>query len=165
MTPIVITLTAIIAVLVLLGVVLLVMLVRLGRSEQNVRPPELGAHAGNLSPCPQTPNCISTQAPMEAGYHRAEPIVVTESPDEIFRRIRAWVDSQPRGRVVEADDSRYLRAEFRSTLFGFVDDLEILAVEEEEKVVLHVRSAARVGRGDMGVNRKRYNAIRAAVGG
>lgn len=166
MTPIQIVFLIILAAIALFGLFLLIALLRLGRSGQNLNAPELGVDGGNLSPCPQTPNCISTQAPLEAGDHHAEPIVLNDSAAEVFSRIRGWIDSQPRARVAEADDPRYLRAEFRSPLFGFVDDLELLAVQEEEhKLVLHVRSAARVGRGDMGVNRKRYNALRGAVGG
>ena len=74
-------LVVVITLLVLFGLVLLVMLVALGRSEQNRQPPKLGAQGGTLSPCPQTPNCISTQAPMEAGVNRAEPIILQQGPE------------------------------------------------------------------------------------
>lgn len=155
--------TAILLLLLLLGPAFLVMLFRLGRSPQNRTPPQLGADGGNLSPCPRTPNCVSTQAPMAAGTHRVEPIILAEEPSEAFRKIRRWIDAEPGGEIVEDDSPRYLRAEFRSKLFGFVDDLELLAAEEQERWILHMRSAARVGRGDMGVNRKRYESLRALL--
>jgi uncharacterized protein (DUF1499 family) len=40
----------------------------------------------------------------------------------------------------------------------FVDDVEFLL--DEGKSVIHVRSASRVGHSDLGVNRKRIEAIR-----
>ena len=41
---------------------------------------------------------------------------------------------------------------------GFVDDIEFYA---EPSGLIHVRSAARLGKSDLGVNRKRVEAIRA----
>ncbi len=158
-------LIVVVGLLIVFGLFLLIMLFRLGRSEQNLQQPSLGAEGGNLSPCPQTPNCISTQAPMEAGVNRAEPIILGDEPEEAFRKIADWIAAEPRAEVVERDDARYLRAEFRSRIFRFVDDFEVLLVQDEENNILHVRSAARVGQGDMGVNRKRYETLRAIVEG
>jgi uncharacterized protein (DUF1499 family) len=56
----------------------------------------------------------------------------------------------------------YLHAEFASALFGFVDDVEF--VVDPGASSIQVRSAARMGYSDMGVNRKRVEAIRAAYG-
>lgn len=100
---------------------------------------------------------------MEAGTNYAEPIILREEPVEVFRKVHRWIEAEPRSAVVEEDDARYMRAEFRSKMFGFVDDMELLITREEKKNVLHVRSAARVGRGDMGVNKKRYERLRAIV--
>ena len=52
-----------------------------------------------------------------------------------------------------------LRAEFRTRL-GFVDDLEFLV--DEDRGVVQVRSASRTGYWDLGVNRKRVEALRKA---
>ena len=157
-------LITVITLIAILGVVLFVMLFALARSEENLQPPDLGVKEGNLSPCPQTPNCISTQAPREAGTNYAEPIILEEEPARVFEKVRRWIESEPQGRIADVDDARYMRAEFRSKLFGFVDDLELLITREEGRDVLHVRSAARVGKGDMGVNRKRYGTLRAVLG-
>jgi uncharacterized protein (DUF1499 family) len=43
----------------------------------------------------------------------------------------------------------------------YVDDLEIRASEAGDR--LEVRSASRIGHGDMGVNRARADALRAAL--
>ena len=52
----------------------------------------------------------------------------------------------------------YLHAEYTSRLFRFVDDVEFHAPESDE--VVHLRSASRVGRGDMGANRRRMEQLR-----
>jgi len=44
------------------------------------------------------------------------------------------------------------------TLFGFVDDLEIRI--DAEVSVIHLRSASRVGKSDLGANRKRVEMIK-----
>jgi len=54
-----------------------------------------------------------------------------------------------------------VRAEFRSRL-GFVDDVEFRI--DEAAGVIHVRSASRTGYWDLGVNRRRVEAIREAFG-
>jgi uncharacterized protein (DUF1499 family) len=51
----------------------------------------------------------------------------------------------------------YLHAEIRSKIFRFVDDLELLVTPSRELIV---RSASRVGSGDMGVNAARVEELR-----
>ena len=55
----------------------------------------------------------------------------------------------------------YIHAECTSAVFGFVDDLE-LHLRPQEKLIA-VRSAARLGYSDLGVNRKRVESLRAAL--
>jgi uncharacterized protein (DUF1499 family) len=45
---------------------------------------------------------------------------------------------------------------------GFVDDVEFLIAPEQSQI--HVRSAARLGYSDFGVNRKRVEFLRAQFG-
>jgi len=59
--------------------------------------------------------------------------------------------------VVVSEDS-YLRAEFSTMFFRFVDDLELLA--DPDAGVIHVRSASRVGTWDLGLNRRRVEDLR-----
>ena len=66
------------------------------------------------------------------------------------------VESMPRTRVISSTDI-YIHAEVRSKLFRFVDDLELLVLPDRELVV---RSASRVGQGDMGVNAARVADLR-----
>lgn len=108
-----------------------------------------------LAPCPETPNCVSSLA-KDAG-HRVEPLPLEGSPEEALARLREIVEAMPGATVDKVGEGR-LAARFRSRIFRFVDDLE-MAVDEEAGVV-HVRSASRVGRSDLGVNRRRVEAIR-----
>ena len=67
------------------------------------------------------------------------------------------IQSLPGSKIIQNND-RYIHAEFRSKIFSFVDDVEFLLDNEEQ--VIHVRSASRVGYGDLGVNRDRVELIR-----
>jgi len=72
-------------------------------------------------------------------------------------RLLAIVRSLPRTDVVTRTES-YLHVEFTSFLFRFVDDVEFL-VDDNAKVI-HVRSASRLGKSDLGVNGQRIEKIR-----
>lgn len=108
-----------------------------------------------LAPCPDTPNCVSSQAPDRA--HRVEPLPLVGTPEQALGRLREIIEAMPRTVVEESGKGR-LKARFRSLVFGFVDDLELAA--DPEAGVIHVRSASRVGYSDLGVNRRRVEEIR-----
>jgi uncharacterized protein (DUF1499 family) len=67
------------------------------------------------------------------------------------------IRSFPRTRIVTREEP-YLHAEFRSPVFRFTDDVELL--QEREEQLFHIRSASRVGYSDLGANRKRVERIR-----
>ena len=121
------------------------------------RPKTLGVRDGRLAPCPDSPNCVSTQTDREDC--RMEPMPIVGDPADVYSRLRSVVSAIPRARIITADDN-YLHAEFTSALFRFVDDVEIF-VDREQRVI-HFRSASRVGKSDLGVNRQRMQAIIAA---
>jgi uncharacterized protein (DUF1499 family) len=73
---------------------------------------------------------------------------------------RVVVEAMDRVTMLTANDS-YLHVEARSAVFRFVDDVEFHLRPEDG--IIAVRSAARVGHGDMGVNRERIEAIREAL--
>lgn len=111
--------------------------------------------ADKLAPCPDSPNCVSTLA--TDARHRIEPISYTGTVDAAKQRILAIVDDMPRTKL-EADEDRYLHFTFRSLIFRFVDDVEFVIDDSTKQI--HFRSAARLGYGDMGVNRRRMETIR-----
>lgn len=122
---------------------------------QPTDPGELAA--GRLRACPDSPNCVSSQAADAA--HRVEPIGFEGDPAAALERLRRAVLSLPRARIARADRG-YLHAEFTSLLFRFVDDVELL-IDPAQRLI-QVRSASRVGYSDLGANRRRVEAIRRA---
>ena len=121
------------------------------------RPANLGAKGGRLAPCPDAPNCVSSQA--DDAAHRMEPIPFDGNADAALARLKAVLTARPRTRIVEADGD-YAHAECTSLLFRFVDDVE--CVVDREKGVINFRSASRVGHSDLGVNRQRMEEVRKA---
>ena len=118
-------------------------------------PPVYGVSDGKLSPCPESPNCVSSQSADKK--HFVEPFGYKGSLKQTRDAIIAVIRSIKRSTIV-IDEEHYLRAEFRSALFGFVDDVECYFNDAEKRV--HVRSASRVGYSDLGVNRRRIEKMR-----
>ena len=122
------------------------------------RPTNLGVKDARLAPCPSTPNCVSSDDADPA--HRSSPFQLAVPAAEAWRAVGATVASLPRTKIItETDD--YLHAECSSAFFGFVDDLELHLRPSQNLVA--VRSAARLGHSDFGVNRKRVENLRALL--
>ena len=64
------------------------------------------------------------------------------------------------GGTITSDSDSSISATYMSKVFKFVDDVEF---RKESDTLWHIRSASRVGYSDNGVNRKRVEAIRAAL--
>ncbi|QDT91065.1 DUF1499 domain-containing protein [Gimesia algae] len=114
-----------------------------------------GAINGKLAPCPDSPNCVCSQDQSE--LHQIAPLQLTGTAAEARQRLLEVLQQQ-QGCQVVAQDGDYLRAEFRSLVFRFVDDVEFLF--DSRQNVIQVRSASRIGHSDLGVNRKRIETIR-----
>ncbi|MGO2511739.1 DUF1499 domain-containing protein [Marinomonas polaris] len=124
--------------------------------------PNLGVSNGKLAVCPDSPNCVSSQAQVE-DMHYIEPIVLKGSSVEAHGKVLTVLESLKRVKVV-VNGNDYIHAEFTSAIFRFVDDVEFLISEERSgEVVIDIRSASRVGHSDFGVNRKRMEAIRSKL--
>ena len=119
------------------------------------RPGSLGITGGRLSPCPATPNCVSTQD--KDPKHRIEPISYRGSLEDATKTMREVIMGMKRAYIVKTSDT-YIHAEFTSAIFRFVDDVEIYF--DDNAKIIHIRSASRVGYGDFNVNRKRTERIR-----
>jgi len=114
-----------------------------------------GAGNGVLKACPNSPNCVSSQAG-DTG-HAVAPLTYSDSRAEAWARLKK-VLSQMKRMTIVGENEEYIHAEARSLIFRFVDDVEFYFPSDEK--VIHVRSASRVGYSDMGVNRKRVEEIR-----
>ena len=113
-----------------------------------------------LSPCPSSPNCVSTQATDES--HAISPFRYRKSRAEAKEALKAVLATLSRSKLVEEDES-YLHYEFTSLLLRFVDDVEFLF--DDAAKTIHFRSASRTGYSDLGVNRQRMEQVRALVAG
>ena len=112
---------------------------------------------GNLTPCPDKPNCVSSQSASQ--YPQEEPMPLNgRSASDAITALVAIVNNMPRTKIITQTDT-YLHAEFRSRIFRFVDDLEF--VIDEENGVVHFKSASRTGYSDLNVNPDRIKTIRA----
>ena len=119
------------------------------------RPPSsLGVTAGRLAPCPGSPNCVSSEATDE---QRVEPLRYDGDAAPARARLLEVLNGMDRARVVQSTDD-YVHVEFRSAVFGFVDDVEFYF---SPPGIIQVRSASRTGYYDFGVNRQRVETLRA----
>lgn len=119
------------------------------------RPGNLGVTNAQLSPCPATPNCVSSDS--GEGARRVPPFVLAVSPDQGWPAVAEAVAALPGARVVE-QTATYLHAECSSRVFGFVDDLELHLRASEGAI--GVRSASRAGAWDLGANLDRVEELR-----
>lgn len=109
------------------------------------------AGSPQLKPCPRKPNCVSSQG---QGRQYIEPLPGDEAT---WGRLPGVLEAVAGVRVVE-QTAQAMRAEARTRVLRFVDDLEF--VRDPEQGVIHMRSASRLGYSDFGVNRRRLEAVR-----
>lgn len=93
--------------------------------------------------------------------HGIAPLAARD-PQATWQRLISILRQMPGARIV-TQDADYLHVECSTRLMGFVDDLECLLDEGQQRI--HVRSASRLGRKDFGVNRERVESIRKQLGG
>ncbi len=118
------------------------------------RPANLGVVEGRLAACPDSPNCVSTQA--DDAEHRMPPLPLSEPVAAAVERLATILTALPRTKIVTQTDD-YLHAEATSRLFRFVDDVEIYVDSAAGQI--HFRSASRTGHSDLGANRARMQQI------
>lgn len=121
-------------------------------------PSTLGVNDGRLASCPDRPNCVASDAGDEA--HKIEPLRFSGPETAAWATLQSAVSDLPRTTIV-TDDGAYMHAEAKSRIFGFVDDLEFLLRPEDSTIA--IRSAARTGYSDLGVNAERLESLRSAL--
>lgn len=118
------------------------------------RRPELGVVDGRLRPCGLSPNCVCSQGGDE--LHGIEPLPANDG-DDAMKRVKQVMSGLPGATLIDETDG-YLRYECATPLIHYVDDVEFLL--DRQAGVVQVRSASRVGRSDLGANRRRIEEIR-----
>ena len=79
-----------------------------------------------------------------------------------FNRLSELVQETPRTVVMDQTEN-YLHAEASSAFFGFVDDLELFADRDNNRI--QARSESRLGDSDLGVNAARLAALQSRLKG
>lgn len=126
-------------------------------------PADLGVREGRLKAPSKTENSVSSQAVLWAGhpmldYARIEPLaLVPGGGPATMSRLVEILRGTPGVTIIDARPD-YIRAECRTALLKYTDDLELWL--DPAAGVVQVRSASRLGRKDFGVNRKRVEALR-----
>ena len=115
-----------------------------------------GLVEGKLSKCPDKPNCVCSEFEADVG-HYVEPIVIAAgTASEALSKMKNSIRKM--GGSIQVENDSYFAATFTSSIFRFVDDLEI-RVDSDQKMA-HLRSASRVGHSDRGVNRERIERLK-----
>jgi len=89
--------------------------------------------------------------------HRIASIGYDSSSAIAMARLKRVIGGMKRARIVAEKDD-YLRVDFTSAIMRFVDDAEFYFDDRSKRI--EMRSAARLGYSDFGVNRRRMETIR-----
>ncbi|MDJ0716587.1 MAG: DUF1499 domain-containing protein [Prochloraceae cyanobacterium] len=124
----------------------------------STQPTNLGVNAGKLAVCSTKPNCVNSQTTAEDTDHSIDPLKYDfSSPTEAIANLDRILKDLPRVDIISETDN-YLYAQVTSRWMGFVDDLEFYV--NKDAGIIEVRSSARLGESDLGVNRQRIENIR-----
>lgn len=115
-------------------------------------PPAASPTGGPLRTGDGKPNWVSSTAHANDPLHYIAPRACTENPIPALEALL-----RQHGYDILAVTGRYIQATARSARFGFIDDVEFLY--DQSAGLLHARSASRVGRNDLGINRRRLTEI------
>lgn len=119
--------------------------VSLGEQSQKMQV-KLGVTNNLLLPCKSKLNCLSTS-------DKDTEFTPKNFQDSPIKKIALILKGE--GLQIKEENNNYLYALAKSSLFGFIDDVEFFYDGEK----LHYRSASRVGKSDLGANKKRIENI------
>lgn len=122
---------------------------------QNSLVPALGVEDGKLCPLGNKPNAVSSQT--SDPDRRVDALPFKESTEQTMLALKGAVESYGHFEIQEETED-YLYVVFSTPVMKFRDDTEFW-LDEQTKLV-QFRSASRAGHSDMGMNRKRYDALR-----
>ena len=110
---------------------------------------------GQLERCSGSPNCVCSEFPDDPLF--IGPFVCCGEVDVEWARLVEVVSVFPLTRVIEQTENR-IQAECRTLICRFVDDVEFRLDRSAGQI--HVRSSSRIGRWDLGTNRRRVESLR-----
>ena len=126
---------------------------------------DLGVQAGRLKAPSLTENSVSSQAGLypdhpQRRYAETLPLALRGDGRATIAKLKGLVQATPGARLVKSEPD-YLYAQYTTPVMKFVDDVEFWY--DPEARTIQVRSASRLGKRDLGVNRARVEAVRKAL--
>jgi uncharacterized protein (DUF1499 family) len=126
-------------------------------------PADLGVHNGRLKPPSGTPNSVSSQSDLypdhpQRAYAAIAPLAFAGDADLAMQKLAALLKVSNRT-VLITQQPDYLYAQCSTPLLHFTDDVEFWL--DRKAGVIQLRSASRLGQGDLGANRDRIEKLRA----
>ena len=128
-------------------------------------PTDIGVRDGRLKAPSNSDNSVSSQAGLypdhpQRAYATIAPLPLYGDGPATIAKIKAIVQATAGAAVVKGEPD-YLYAQYTTPLMKYVDDVEFWF--DPANAVVQVRSASRIGKSDLGANRKRVEALRAAL--
>lgn len=123
--------------------------------KNNNMPRNIGVNKGSLAPMPNKPNAVSSQT--DIMEKRVEPLKFIGDSDNSKKLIIESINQFKNMKIIK-NEKNYLYVVFATDKMKYKDDVEFYF--DEDKKIIHFRSASRVGYSDMGVNKKRYEEIK-----
>lgn len=128
-------------------------------------PSDLGLKDGRLKPPSKTRNSVSSQAGLYPDHPQSvnaaiEPLPLKNGDASASMTALAAALQPIPGMTLVEQQPDYLYVQAQTRWLKFVDDVEFWV--NPARGVIEVRSASRIGKDDLGANRKRVEAIRAA---
>lgn len=133
----------------------LLMIILLFSACSSSRPDNLGVTNGQLLPCPESPNCVSTQSDTADKSYMAAWSYQGDQAASKAKLLAAI--NQMSGTEVVTDKGNYVHVEFTTKIMRFIDDVEFIFDNSSQKI--HFRSASRLGHSDLGANSKRMTKL------
>jgi len=118
-------------------------------------PNTIGLINDSFKPLKNTPNGVSSQASTED--KKVKPFKMNTSISDAKQKIKKLILSYENTKLVN-EETNYLHFVFTTNFFRFKDDVEFYF--DSENNLIEFKSQSRIGYGDMGTNRERYDKIR-----
>lgn len=119
------------------------------------KPETVGLRDNSLQNCGSKPNCVCSI--QNDSVHGIAPFQIRENVNSSMEKLSKIIQSMNGARIISSQEG-YLYAEFKTSFFGFIDDVEFHVNESANSI--EVRSASRLGYSDLGLNRSRLESIR-----
>ncbi len=124
-----------------------------GTAPQHVTEAQSPDH---FTPCSGAPNCVSSQA-TPGSSHYVAPFTYAGEIQHVREVLLQTLHASANATVTRAEP-RFIQASFRSAVMGFVDDVTFIV--QPQQGIIDVKSSARLGHYDFGVNRRRVEQLR-----